>query len=510
MLGELNDVPLIDPARDLLVEPGAALTPTQRAGVLGGLVEAHAAVIDQVQQAGLQAPLADYRTRVDYPVLPAIAALDPRAESALADAALILMGALESIVRAFRSDEDLAAFLAVPAPMVDFWITARPRAAELSVDLCRVDVTGDHRLGDVRVLEFSPNSPGGTIFSGMAATWWRHAPHVGPLLKEWNSVPSPFEGASWFADALLAIEAAHLRETGRRHSMGARPPVLLLGPDEEHPAESDALARQLRGLGRTMTSACPPGLRPRETARLAYLKYHLHHLVVDSTRWQVLRELGRAGRLRVVNEVAMRLIAGSKLCLAVMSDPRFRYLFSERQLAAIDWLVPYSRKLGDGIGPDQAARERGELVLKSPYGHRGREVHIGRDCDAGRWADLVSDPGHRGWLIQRFVRPGTVRGLNRDLGVVVMNGQVGGYSARVNRSLLINVAQGGGKQTIVSRVASPADRVPPGSLEREHLEGHGEPAAELGAGRAGHPLQELGGVEVRLAEAGDVGGVGLE
>jgi hypothetical protein len=451
MLGELNDVPLIDPARDLLVEPGVPLTAAERAGALGGLLEAHAAVVDQVRQAGLRAPLADYRTRVDYPVLPGIAALDPRAEPALADGVLILMGALERIVRAYRSDDQLAAFLAVPSPMVEFWLTERPRPAELAVDLCRVDLTGDHRLGDVRVLEFSPNSPGGTLFSGMAATWWRHAPHVGPLLKEWNSVPSPFEGATWFVDELLTIEAAHQRETNGSAGAGARPPVLLLGPAEEHPAESDALAAQLRRRGRAMRLACPPQLRAGEQARLAYLKYHLHHTLVDSTRWQVLRELGRAGRLRVVNEVAMRLIAGSKLCLAVMSDPRFRYLFSDRQRAAIDWLVPYSRKLGDGVDVAEAVRARADLVLKSPYGHRGREVHIGRVCSAGRWAELVGDPAHHGWLIQRFVRPGTVRGLNRDLGVVVMNGQVGGYSARVNRSLLINVAQGGGKQTIVSR-----------------------------------------------------------
>jgi hypothetical protein len=413
------------------------------------LAEAHTAVLRQVRQAGLKTPLAG--TRIDYPVMPAIAALNPSAEAVLADGVLTLMSALSRIVHAYRSDAELAAFLDVPAPAAEFWITDQPRPAELAIDLCRVDLAGDHRLADMRILEFSPNSPAGTIFSGMIAGWWRDSA-VGPLLKQWNSVPAPFEGDTWFADALLDIEA---ESSGQRDDFPSFPPVLLLGPPDEQPAERDVVARQLWRRGRDLTVAEPIEVRKEESARLCYLKYHLHALLVDGMSWEAVRGLGRAGRLRVINEVAMRLIAGSKLCLAVMSDPRFRHLFSAEQCRVIDWLVPYSRKLGDGIGRRETVRCRDDLVLKSPYGHRGKEVHIGRACAAEHWRALVHDPRHQGWLVQRFVQPGRVQGFNRDLSVVVMNGQISGYSARVNRDLVVNLAQGGAKQTIVSCLPPP-------------------------------------------------------
>ncbi|MFJ6618009.1 hypothetical protein ACIQOW_10620 [Kitasatospora sp. NPDC091335] len=122
--------------------------------------------------------------------------------------------------------------------------------------------------------------------------------------------------------------------------------------------------------------------------------------------------------------------------------------FAER--ATLRTIVPWSRKLGDGITVEQAAAGRTRLVLKAPYGYVGNSVRIGCEHGPEEWAELVGSPQHQGWLVQERVAPAAVGALTRDLCVAVLDRTVLGYFSRAGRSSLVNLARGGGVQTVLS------------------------------------------------------------
>ncbi|MET8546612.1 hypothetical protein ABZW03_39265 [Kitasatospora sp. NPDC004799] len=382
---------------------------------------------------------------VSFPVLPAVGVLHPRAEPLLRERVLTAVDCLQRIVRAYPASPALQDFLEVP-PVLHRWIVRHPRPESLTVDFCRLDLFGD-RLGTARVLEFNASSPGSVIGAGVLARLWRRTAGVGALLDEWRVPPGRFEEADWFTAWLVAHGRAHglteeqTRHVGIFHTTGRNP-------------DRHLIAEQVRRGGRTTVQRVPSDYSPGDGIRLGYLK----HVPADPRPvrgWDRFCAAVTDGELVVPNVLAQRWVAENKLCLAVLSDPRFAHLFPPAARAALRSIVPWSRKLGDGITVEQAVAERPRLVLKAPYGYFGSSVRIGREHGPEEWAGLVRAPRHRGWLVQERVAPATVGALTRDLCVAVLDGTVLGYVSRANRSSLVNLARGGGLQTVLSSRPAP-------------------------------------------------------
>ena len=155
-----------------------------------------------------------------------------------------------------------------------------------------------------------------------------------------------------------------------------------------------------------------------------------------------------SGELVMPNEITGRVIASNKLCLAVMSDPRFARLFDSADRKAIAALVPWSRKLGDGVSMAEVVARREHLVVKDPYGAIGRSVHIGRECSAEEWRGLVESTDRQGWLVQEYVpaqRVPTPTGpYHRTMGVGFFNGRIVGYTGLLSRFTVTNSRFGPG------------------------------------------------------------------
>lgn len=372
-----------------------------------------------------------------FPVIPGVAVLHPLSEPELRRRVPIVVECLQQLARRYPHDQELQEFLAVP-PALHRWILQWPEPELLTIDFCRLDLQGDS-LGTVRVLEFNPSSPGGVISLGMVNRFWRES-SLGAQLTEWGVPVAPFEELEWFADWLLGYGQAHgIAENNSRR-------VGVFHQRLSTKFELDQICAQLTRRGQIPVELQPTDIGQFRDLRLGYLK-HVPENAREVERWDMFCSLITNGELVIPNTPAMRWVAENKLCLAALSDPRFRHLFTAQQQTALDALVPFSRKLGDGITVARTLAERTQLVLKAPYARGGESVVVGMGTTADAWSQLIQDPLHRGWLIQERIQPSSLPSWDgtyfRDLVIIVRGGQVIGYGSRVNQGHLLNGSQGG-------------------------------------------------------------------
>lgn len=382
--------------------------------------------------------------RAPWPVLPAVAVLDRAAEPLLRHRATTVVECLREVVRRYPLDPALQGFLDVP-PTLRRWAFRQPLPQRLTVDLCRLDLLGD-TLGTVRVLEFNASSPGSVLLGGLLNRFWRESPAAG-LLEAAGAARCRVEEPTWFADWLLAHGRSHgvADEDTRRVGLFAAP--------WQSRGEFGLMEEQLRARGREPVTLAPGDPASAAGVRLGYLKY-VPRDVDEPADWDTFCARVAEGGLVVPNVPAERWVAENKLCLAALSDPRFRRLFTPDQGRILDTLVPFSRKLGDGITESETLADRAHLVLKAPYSAWGDNVVIGAETTPQAWRGLVLDPARRGWLVQRRVTTGglaTERGTYfRDLTVSVLDGRVVGYGARMSTDPVVNVAREGATTTVFS------------------------------------------------------------
>lgn len=373
---------------------------------------------------------------IPYPVAPAVALLNPDAESVLRRRVRAVLSGLNRITRLYGDNAELREFLALPEPLAA-WVDRDLQNHVRQVDLCRFDLLGSS-LDDVRVLEFNANCPGGLLYTGMVDAYWRAQPEVAEIIASWDARPLAIEDRGWFAHWLLG-----LRGGGRADG------VVLLRPDVGNQLEVAHMAAQLRGCDVIVARQDVADYRRQDATRLAYLK---HSVPADADMRPWTRFCGDvvSGHLVIPSGLAGRWIGDNKLCLAVMSDPRFRYLFEQDEREAIDALVPFSRKLGQGISPAEVLANQKSLVAKKSYGTQGRNVVVGREVDPDEWERLICREAGNDWLIQQYVeanRTGPL-GLNRDLSPCLVGGELWGYCSRLSRNNRVNVAQGGARQAV--------------------------------------------------------------
>lgn len=390
---------------------------------------------------------------VPYPMLPSLVQLDAELERGLAWAVPRVHRALRKIVSAHRVDSALRSYLDVPGALLP-WVDDSPES-EYRIDFCRFDFVGGG--SSPKIVEFNANCPGGTIFTGAYGRLWREEPAVSALLAAWQVGDAQFDRRHWFPEFLLSTLGRRVEDRG-----GAGPVALFRKPGG-NVLELDKMAALLDELGWRALVADPAAVKWPDEARLGYLKYGVQAVLGDIGGWAVFLDRIAEGKLRIVNPLPGRWIGDNKLCLAVMSDPRFARLFDEEERAAIRMLVPYSRRVGDGVEPNELQGARDQWVLKGPYDTRGNSVYVGAEQDAATWRRLVDQAAREHWLAQLVVQPDTRvwdgERLYQDLSVVLLRGRFAGYTSRLSRNFRVNVAQGGGRQVVFGHQSAgwPAD-----------------------------------------------------
>jgi hypothetical protein len=377
-----------------------------------------------------------------WPIHPSVTVLDAVAEPILRQWVTRVVECLQLVVWCYSSDAQVQEALAVP-PLLHRWILEHPAPQRLRVDFCRLDLLGD-TLGTVKVLEFNASSPGAALSFGMLNRIWRES-HPGAMLD--GTAPTLFEHPEWFANWLIGY--------GRRQGLSEEDTqrVGIFHSARSAANEYGIMDAQLRRRGRSPLVLRPDEVERADGLRLGYFKY-IPHDFQEPAGWEVFCSRVSSRSLVIPNVLAERFVAENKLCLAVLSDPRFRRLFTPEQCRALDALVPYSRKLADGITCAEAIAGRVQFVLKAPYSCRGQQVIIGANTAAADWESAVRAPEHRGWLVQQRIVPQilpTERGhCFRDLVVPVLDGQVIGYGSRLSSDRIMNVARGGKMAAVFS------------------------------------------------------------
>ncbi len=156
--------------------------------------------------------------------------------------------------------------------------------------------------------------------------------------------------------------------------------------------------------------------------------------------------------LFVQNGQRGRWVGDDKLCLAIISNPEFAYLFDETDLGLLKQHVPWSRnaRLLNAERLEAIRGERERYELKRGLDTRGMGVFVGSGVDEARWQAAVDVAVEEAWLVQEFHAttwiqrdfdsPETQR---HDLALGAINGELTTLFMRSSGELRVNMAMAG-------------------------------------------------------------------
>ncbi|MFF4407459.1 hypothetical protein ACFY2W_22395 [Streptomyces sp. NPDC001262] len=394
-----------------------------------------------------------WRDHIGFPLWPQAALLDPAAQALLEERLLLAVTCLERVTVRCRDDKDLLSFLGLP-PLLQQWALQEPPLPRGGLDYCRLDLAG-RRTGDVRILEFNGGCPLGLISAGLLVRHWRrHHPGLAEALRGRDTVPFPLEGETWFVDALTRLAA-------EREPTATEPPgtlTIVCDPGAERFIETAELLAQAhrRGIDANLTAGEHLTTASSGPASLGFLLHDLPSFIDRLPGRQGLCEAMADGRMTVPNGLLGRAVGDNKLGMAVLSDPRFAGLFSEHERRILASVVPWSRKLGDGVTTREVLDARESLVLKPPFGARSEGILVGRFCTEEQWREAASSPACAGWLVQEYVAPeeladpGGSTPLHRIMAAGFLGGRPVGWVSRVSTTIVSNSGPGWGMQVVLA------------------------------------------------------------
>lgn len=162
-------------------------------------------------------------------------------------------------------------------------------------------------------------------------------------------------------------------------------------------------------------------------------------------------------------------IAHKKLGFAVLSDPRYEYIFTPEQLTAIHQHIPWTRRVRDGMTVFDEnehdmmtllRRERERLVLKPNDDYGGEGVRVGWATDEREWDEACAHALERPFVVQELapVRKETMptftdrlewQEMIIDFDPFLFLNEAEGGIVRLSTSPLSNVSSGGGVTSLL-------------------------------------------------------------
>jgi hypothetical protein len=319
----------------------------------------------------------------------------------------------------------------------------------MKVHICRLDLMLDPD-GTFWILETNANCPGGFVFSGICNRAWREFmdgrgyPMPPPLAHEEKGFM-----AKWF---LAAIE----QDTGARAEQ-----IVLLREEGGNRLELEDFAKHVRWEGVSCVEAdprdieydgsAPPSIGGQPVTH-AYLKFGIQRYLHHREDLEPFVRAVRDRALFVQNGQRGRWVGDDKLCLAILSDPDFKYLFAPDDWELLQQHVPWSRnaRLLDAPVLAEVCGQRERYVLKRGLDTRGRGVVVGRGVEREVWDTAVRRAAEEGWLVQEFHPTswverdfGEATMQRHDLALGAINGELTTLFSRSSGELRVNMARTG-------------------------------------------------------------------
>jgi uncharacterized circularly permuted ATP-grasp superfamily protein len=307
--------------------------------------------------------------------------------------------------------------------------------------------------------EYNAESPAGPGYTQRLSEVFDELPLTAAFRQQFRvRHPAPIRP---LLDALL--------ESYRDWGGTARPPRIAIVDWREVPTRTEftLLAEAFAALGVPTLVADPRDLAfdgralraGSEKIDLVYRRVLINDIVERPAECRALVEAYRARAACVANTLRCK-IPHKKAFFAVLTDDRFKALFSAGERALIRRHVPWTRVVREGAPLEQLRANREQLVLKPNDEYGGSGVTLGWETSAAAWdaaIDRALAERERGWIAQARIpiRRETFpvctgdsiveRDMLVDFAPYVFRGRVAGYLTRLSATGLANVTSGGGQ-----------------------------------------------------------------
>ena len=311
----------------------------------------------------------------------------------------------------------------------------------------------------LRFAEYNAESPAGAGYTQRLSELFDEEPLMAEFRQHFDT--------RYFTPIRLLLDA--LLESYRDWGGTARPPRLAIVDWREVPtwSEFELMRDAFIALGIPTTIADPRDLEYDGTALraggeridLVYRRVLINDIVARPAECRALVEAYRTRAVCVANTLRCK-IPHKKAFFAVLTDDRFKSLFSAEERTAIRRHVPWTRVVRDGSIVERLRENRETLVLKPNDEYGGAGVTLGWETSTGAWdaaIDRALTDRAGSWIAQERIEvrretfpvctdDGIVeRDMLVDFAPYLFRGKVAGYLTRLSSTGLANVTSGGGQ-----------------------------------------------------------------
>ena len=240
--------------------------------------------------------------------------------------------------------------------------------------------------------------------------------------------------------------------------------------------EFEILAESFREAGHEVCVCDPNELEYRNRRLVAegfeidilYKRVIIHEFLERFDETHALYDALNDRAVCMINPFTAKL-AHKKSSFALLSDPKYRSLFSAEEADTIDSHVPWTRKVRYGETTyrqvpidliEHVRSEREQLVLKPNDDYGGHGVKLGWAMTPEQWDDAIELALSSDYVVQERVKveaiemPAFADGearmerLNADFDPFLFRGEVEGGMVRLAPGDIVNVTQGGGETAL--------------------------------------------------------------
>jgi hypothetical protein len=338
------------------------------------------------------------------------------------------------------------------------------------VRICRLDAFLDGY--DIKFLEFNADSPAGAGWCDVLFEGLRLSVDLPKVKREFHTVYTPI-----LPTVIGTLLGSYYALRKRHRDLPAHPRLAVVDI-----AGTPTLAE----FRLVASAACEAGLHV-VVATLDELSYDGSRLFAHGQpvelvyRRALVHEIGdtdlaaaaRDGRVGVVNPFRSK-VAGNKKLLALLQDPRFRYLIGAAETEVIRASIPWTRILRPGPAIyggrrvdllEFVSNHREWLVMKPSSDCSGRGVMLGNATEQATWDAAIEAHTEGGnFIVQQYVpipeemfptvKEGRVETTVKRVNIspFAIGGRCAGMLTRISDDAVINVAAGGGiLPTVVAR-----------------------------------------------------------
>jgi glutathionylspermidine synthase len=376
----------------------------------------------------------------------------------------VMSGALTRVIDLYLSDGRVREIMGFSS-MEDSLFSIEPGYANPLV-ISRLDAFLDHH--SIKFLEFNCDSPAGIAYADVLEDGFRERFKNYPFLQEYV-IDYARRQEMLLNSLLLSYSEFRSRRTGFPES-----PVVAIVDWEDVSTYSEFILHQQhfkqRGIDTVIAAPADFTIRQGKVfvhdreIHLVYKRVITRELISRHNESETFVEAVREGLVCCCNSFRS-FIVGNKKILAVITDPRFSSIFSEKELRLIRDTIPWTRVLADTVETYQGKQvplrsfipeNKDKLVLKPSNKYGGKDVYIGVETPQSTWEGIMNQRmDQHTWVVQDYVNIPTDRfpeikdevefkSKYVNINPFSLSGRYSGTITRVSDSQVINVSAGGG------------------------------------------------------------------